>query len=134
MPMPLPYCPKPGEILICRFDDSAVGAEMIKARPAVVVSCVESHSRRLCTVVPLSTTAPVLELPWHHKLPGLAVTGFRANGLIWAKCDRLATVSFERVNKLYLRSRIGGRRYLEHLLPDRDLQAVRAGIRAYLGL
>lgn len=107
---------------------------MIKRRPVVVVSCVESHVRRLCTVVPLSTTTPTRVKAWHHELPRFTVTGFQANGSVWAKCDMLATVSFERLDKPYLKSRSGGRRYVEHLLPPDDLHALKNGIITYLGL
>lgn len=132
--MPLPYRPKPGEVLICGFDDAARGFEMVKRRPVVVVSCEDSHQRSLCTVVPISTTAPVPPRPWHHPLPHLIVTGWHPKADMWAKCDMLATVSFERLNAPYLKSRSGGRRYQNHILAASDLDAVRQCIRAYLGL
>lgn len=132
-PMPLPYHPRQGEILVCDFDDSAIGAEMVKRRPAVVVSRKDAHSGSLCTVVPLSTTAPKLPQAWHHPLPHVRVTGWQANGVMWAKCDMLATVSFDRLNKPYVRTRTG-RNYITHALDPADLAAVLAGIRSYLGL
>ncbi len=132
--MPLPYLPRPGEVLICAFDDVAPGAEMIKRRPVVVVSSYRSHSRRLCTVVPLSTTAPEPALAWHHALPSLSIAGWKAAGTIWAKSDMLATVAFDRLNAPYLKSRHGGRRYTTTVLPAPDLEAIRRGIRAYLDL
>ena len=131
--MALPYYPHQGEIIVCDFEDCAPGAEMIKRRPVIVVSRHESHSRRLCTVVPLSTTAPVPPRSWHHALPHVAVTGWQAGGVMWAKCDMLATVSFERLNKPYIKTR-HGRNYVTHKLDAEDLAAVLAGIRAYLGL
>lgn len=131
--MALPYFPHQGEILICDFDDLARGAEMVKCRPVIVVSRHESHGRRLCTVVPLSTTAPNPPHAWHHPLPHLKVTGFQANGPIWAKCDMLATVSFIRLNKPYIRTR-SGRNFVTHKLAEDDLSAVLQGIRSYLGL
>lgn len=131
--MTLPYRPVPGEVLICSFDDAARGAEMVKRRPVVVVSCRSSHHRNLCTVIPLSTTAPVPPMLWHHPLPLLTVAGWVAKSPMWAKCDMLATVSFDRLNAPYLKSR-SGRRYLNHALTADDLVAVRACIRAYLDL
>jgi uncharacterized protein YifN (PemK superfamily) len=131
--MTLPYRPAPGEVLICSFDDAARGAEMIKRRPVVVVSCHASHHRSLCTVVPISTTAPSPVHQWHHALPGFIVPGWTANATMWAKCDMLATVSFDRLNAPYLKSR-SGRRYLVHALPQADLEAVRRCVRFYLGL
>lgn len=120
-------------MLICDFDDSAPGAEMVKRRPVVVVSRHETHNRRLCCVVPLSTTAPVPPRSWHHAVPNLHIAGWTPAGVIWAKCDMLATVSFERLNKPYKKTR-HGRKYIDHALDDVDLAAVLAGIRAYLGL
>ena len=131
--MALPYHPHQGEILVCDFDDLAPGAEMVKRRPVVIVSRHETHNRRLCTVVPLSTTAPDPIRSWHHPMPHLKLTGWVANGAIWAKCDMLSTVSFERLNKTYTRTR-HGRNYITHKLDSEDLKAILAGIRAYLGL
>lgn len=129
--MPLPYLPNQGEILICDFDDSAVGAEMIKRRPVVVITKHDRHRHRMCTVVPLSTTAPDPIRSWHHPMPHLCVAGWQANGSIWAKCDMLATVSLDRLNKPYVRTR-SGRNYVTHFLAAEDLAAVLAAVRAYL--
>jgi mRNA interferase MazF len=129
--MALPYFPHPGEVLICDFDDVAAGAEMVKRRPVIVVSRRESHGRFLATVVPLSTTRPDPVQLWHHELPHLKITGWQPNGTIWAKCDMLATASFDRLNKPYLKTR-HGRNYVTHRLDVADLEAVRACLRAYL--
>jgi uncharacterized protein YifN (PemK superfamily) len=131
----LPYHPHPGEVLICRFDDSAAGAEMIKKRPVVVVSCHRSHNRELCTVVPLSTTAPVVREAWHYTMPPtFSVMSWHANGAIWAKCDMLATVSFTRLHQPYRHTRTSGRVYVTHMVSPVDLAAIKAGIVAYLQL
>lgn len=42
----------------------------------------------------------------------VTVPGWQSNGPIWAKCDMLATVGFERLNKPYLKGR-HGRRFVE---------------------
>jgi uncharacterized protein YifN (PemK superfamily) len=129
----LPYSPHQGEILICDFDDAAVGAEMIKRRPALVVSRKATHFRGLCTVVPLSTTQPVPPESWHHPLPHLKVLGWEAKDTMWAKCDMLATVSLVRLNKPYKKTR-HGRQFVTHQLDAPDLTAVMICIRAYLGI
>lgn len=131
--MPLPYFPRPGEVLICAFDDAAIGAEMVKRRPAVVVSRHNASGSRLATVVPLSTTAPNPTLPWHHPLPHLRITGWPSDAVSWAKCDMLATVSLDRLNKPYIKTR-QGRSYTSHVLSDVDMQAIRQAIRAHLAL
>ena len=131
--MALPYHPHQGEILICDFDDAALGVEMVKRRPVIVVSRHETHNRRLCAVVPISTTAPFPVHSWHHQIAHVKIVGWEPNGVQWAKCDMLATVSFERLNKPYKRTR-SGRNYVTHKLDPADLAAVLAGIRAFLGL
>lgn len=104
---------------------------MIKRRPVIVVSRHETHNRRLCTVVPLSTTAPDPVAAWHHLLAHIKIAGWQASGPMWAKCDMLATVSFERLNKPYVKTR-HGRNFITYKLDAGDLAAVTAGIRAYL--
>ena len=65
-------------------------------------------------------------------MPHLCVAGWQANGSIWAKCDMLATVSLDRMNKPYVRTR-NGRNYVTHFLATEDLAAVLAAVRYYLG-
>ncbi|WP_350029107.1 type II toxin-antitoxin system PemK/MazF family toxin, partial [Caballeronia sp. GAFFF1] len=62
-------------MLMCDFSRGFVPPEMVKKRAVVVISRSETHGRRLCTVVPLSTTAPAPALAWHvlltqNPLPG----------------------------------------------------------------
>jgi uncharacterized protein YifN (PemK superfamily) len=131
--MALPYFPHRGEILVCDFDTGFKPPEMVKKRPVVVVSRRDSHSRRLCSVVPFSTTEPNPVMPWHHPLPHITVPGWKATGPMWAKCDMLATVSFERLNKPYVKTR-HGRNFQELVLEVTDMAAISACLRAYLGL
>ena|SRR5437899_8071344 len=107
---------------------------MVKKRPVVVVSTKQSHGRRLCTVVPFSTTEAKLANGWHHPLPHVTVPGWTAQGQIWAKCDMLATVSFERLHKPYVKTRSHGRSYSELVLVPDDMAAIDACLRAYLVL
>ena len=131
--MPLPYLPQRGEILICDFDDFAIGAEMIKRRPVVVVSHKETHRRKLCAVVPFSTTAPSPVEPWHHPLPHVSITGWVPSAPMWAKADMIATVSLDRLNKPYRKTR-HGRNFIAHFLSDADLEAVMSGLKSFLRL
>jgi uncharacterized protein YifN (PemK superfamily) len=131
--MSLPYLPRQGEILVCDFDDSAIGGEMIKRRPVVVVSRHDAHRSQLCCVVALSTTAPSTVKSWHHHMPHLRIAGWTADEGVWAKCDMLATVSLERLNKSYIRHR-SGRQYITHLLSDADLASVLTCIKALMQL
>jgi uncharacterized protein YifN (PemK superfamily) len=131
--MPLPYFPRRGEVLICDFETGFKAPEMVKKRPVVVVSCKESHRRRLCTVVPFSTTAPDPALAWHHSLSHVVVPGLQASAPMWAKCDMLATVGFERLNKPYQKTR-QGRVFVELVLSAEDMAAIATCVRTYLSL
>lgn len=132
--MALPYIPTRGEILICDFDTGFRQPEMVKRRPAVVVSHKSSHGRRLCTVVPLSTTAPVPVKTWHYALPHVQIPGWVAKATMWAKCDMLATVSFDRLTKPYKKTQHSGRKYTAVFLCAEDMAAIEVCIRAYLDL
>lgn len=132
--MPLAsFYPKRGHVLICDFDRGFVAPEMVKRRPVVVISRAETHRRRLCTVVPFSTTTPHPVQPWHVLIQEAPLPGALIHAQIWAKCDMLYTVSFERLNKLHRKTR-QGREYLSPRLNTTDLQAIMEGVRAYLGL
>ena len=128
--MALPYLPRQGEILVCDFDDSAVGAEMVKRRPVVVVSRHDAHRSKLCVVVALSTTAPDPVKSWHHHMPHLRITNWEGGG-VWAKCDMISTVSLQRLNKPYIRTK-SGRQYVTHKLDGSDMRAVLACIKALM--
>jgi uncharacterized protein YifN (PemK superfamily) len=52
---------------------------------------------------------------------------------MWAKCDMLATVSFDRLNKAYTKTR-SGRNYVTHKLDAADMESVLACLRAYFGI
>jgi uncharacterized protein YifN (PemK superfamily) len=133
--LPLPnYRPDPGDILICDFDCGGfMPPEMVKKRPVVVVSHTESHGRELCTVVPLSTTAPKVVKAWHHPMPHLRIKGWPDTPTSWAKCDMVATVGYHRLNKPYNRTR-HGRVYITMALHPADLAAIRLGLRALFGI
>lgn len=119
---------KTGHLLICDFDRGFVQPEMVKTRPVVVISKTKTHSRGLCTVVPLSTTSPHPVEMWHVALQHYPLGSDRQ---VWAKCDMLYTVSFERLQWPHTK-RGGKREYQKLRLGDIDLDAVFAGIRSYL--
>lgn len=125
------YSPKTGQVLMCDFSRGFVPPEMVKKRAVVVISRSETHGRRLCTVVPLSTTAPAPALAWHVLLTQNPLPGTPIGTAVWAKCDMLYTVSFERLDKPHQKA-AGRREYLTLKLCAPDLAAVFDGVRAYL--
>lgn len=128
--MPLTFHPDPGTIVICDFSTGFRPPEMVKVRPVVVISP-RRRVAQLVTVVPLSSVAPVPIEPWHYLLPpGLYPP---ARGPIWAKGDMLATVALDRLDRVRMKS--GGlRSYQTFQLPESELGAILACVRAALGL
>jgi mRNA interferase MazF len=135
--MPIKYALAPSTVLIC---DYAMGGfrepEMVKKRPAVVISPRLPHRDGLCTVVPLSGSEPDRELPYvvrlefHRSLP----KPFEQN-IWWAKCDMLATVGFARLDQFRTeRDHTGRRQYLQPKVSKSDLTRLQQGVLHALGL
>ena len=95
--MSIQYHPEPGTILICDFKGLSA-PEMTKRRPVIVVSPRFKNRTNLCTIVPLSTTAPTRVEQYHYKLhiaPSLPEP-YNSNHA-WVKADMLYTVAFDRL-------------------------------------
>jgi mRNA interferase MazF len=95
--MALKIHPEIGTIVLCDFY-GFVEPEMTKRRPAIVVSPRFRQRDNLCTIVPLSTTTPKNVMPYHCVLefdPPLP-RPYREPRM-WAKCDMLSTISFNRL-------------------------------------
>jgi len=128
--MALKFHPKPGTILICDYTGFKA-PEMVKSRPCIVVSPRLRRREGLCTVVPLSTTPPHRTEPYHHQVtldrplpyPFGAAT-------MWAKCDMLATVSFDRLALIKIRPR----QYIKPMLSAADMNRIRTCIMHALGI
>ncbi|WP_447649349.1 type II toxin-antitoxin system PemK/MazF family toxin [Pseudomonas abietaniphila] len=130
--MPLYYLPRQGDVLVCDFTRGFVPPEMVKVRKVVVISQTSRHRRRLCTVVPISSTSPEAEFDWHHLLRKnpLVTDGTKQ---LWVKCDMIYTVSFDRLDKVHRKTRKGREYFVPRLSPN-DLEAVIIGVKAYLPL
>lgn len=133
--MALTVHPEIGTVLICNYDSGFRAPEMTKIRLCVVVSPRLKRRDNLCTVVPLSTTAPEPVEEYHH-LVTLPRDIHKYEGREkWAKCDMLATVSFSRLTMPY-EQRVAydsGRKFISMRLNDDDLQGVRNCVRRALG-
>jgi len=127
-----------GEVLICDFDTGFKPPEMVKRRPVAVVSRTATHWRGLCTVVPLSTTDPKPQMSWHVLMLSNPLHGhlpeshaFGKPDIVWAKCDMLYTVGFERVTRIH--RRVNGRRdYQGVRVGKRDLDDIIKAVHTYL--
>lgn len=83
-------------ILMCDFK-GLVAPEIIKTRPVVIISPNSLTRPGLCTVVPLSTTAPDPVQSYHYKLPH---DPLRNGADTWAKCDLVMSVSCARLDRI----------------------------------
>lgn len=125
------FYPKHRHVLMCDFERGFVAPEMVKRRPVVVISKAETHGRRLCTVVPLSTTPCVPEMDWHYLLQQNPLRGTPPHTSVWAKCDMLYTVSFDRLDKPHTKSR-QGRQYYVPKLCEADWDGLVKALKTYL--
>lgn len=116
---------------MCRFD-GFFEPEMIKTRPVVILAK-HKHNRKLVTVVPLSTTAPDKEEAYHHRLSSNPSPGENKDLPVWAKCDMVYTLSTDRLELFWIRTR-QGRVIANAHVSDEDFEAVREGVRAALSL
>jgi uncharacterized protein YifN (PemK superfamily) len=135
--MSLGYPVSPGTIIICDYDRGFRKPEMVKKRPAVVISPRLAHRDNLCTVVPLSQMEPPKSLLYQCRIelerplpPPFAASVF------WAKADMLATVGFYRLDLIRTeRDRASGRRrYLQPKVSAVDLRKIYRCVLYALGL
>ncbi|MCY3689507.1 MAG: type II toxin-antitoxin system PemK/MazF family toxin [Gammaproteobacteria bacterium] len=133
--MPLNFVPRPGTLLICDFDTGFRPPEMVKKRPVVVISPRRRRGNALCTVVPLSTTPPRPVEPFHHRMDARSLPGSYAMKETWAKCDLVATVARDRLDRVLIRENQSERReYVAMRITAEDLAAIRRGVAIALGL
>jgi mRNA interferase MazF len=135
--MPIQYPPHLGEILICDYDSGFKPPEMVKRRPVVVVSPRRHSGSGLCTVVPLSTSAPHPVEPFHHRIVlanPLPHPKFNAAEM-WAKADIVSTVAYWRLEMFRGgRGANGKRLYPRIILSPEDLAAIQNCVLSGLGL
>ena len=134
--MPIKYPVAPGSILLCNYNTGFIAPEMVKRRPAIVISPRLQRRDGLCTVVPLSTTPPASELPYQCRLELTEVLPppFTSTTM-WVKADMLATVCFERLDLFRTeRDQSGKRKYLTPKICSGDLIRVRCCVLYALGL
>jgi mRNA interferase MazF len=134
--MPIQYPVAPGTILLCNYDTGFRPPEMVKRRPAVVISPRLPYRDFLCTVVPLSGSPPVRELPYQCRLElAVPLPAPFTMTICWAKADMLATVAFSRLDLFRTdRDQTGKRKYLHPKILPEDLARIRACVLCALGM
>lgn len=135
--MGISYPVGPGTILRCDYSRGGFQPpEMVKARPAVVISPRLPHRAGLCTVVPISGDANEHPSAWDIRIefdPPLPYPF--GHSVAWAKCDMLATVAFDRLDLFQTdRDQYGKRKYLHPKVLTDDLVRIRNGVLFALGL
>lgn len=131
--MPIQFHPKMGEVLYCDFS-GLMYDEMSKRRWVVVVSPKYAQSQRACKVVPLSTTAPPVIRDHHCILERDPYPEGTPGAKVWAKCDMLTCVSFDRLTGYWNGKTAGKRNYEKLFVTPADLNAIRKCLLYALGL
>jgi len=135
--MALTYYPQIGEILLCDYTTGFIIPEMTKRRPVVVISPRLRRRNDLVAVVPLSTTDPTPAETHHCPLTLTKALPAPFDGLeMWAKCDMVATVSRQRLDRFKAgrKANGGARVYLSGQLDADQIKAVKAAVLCGLGL
>jgi uncharacterized protein YifN (PemK superfamily) len=125
-----------GLILLCNYDTGFRPPEMVKRRPALVVSPRLPHRDNLCAVVPLSLTIPDRTVMYQCELVLAAPLPSPWNATkLWAKADMIATVCFDRLDFFQTeRDQTGRRKYLHPKVTPEQLKLVQSAILYGLGL
>src|SRR4051812_15983188 len=103
----LQFHPHAGTLLMCDFQ-GVIEPEMTKRRPVIIVTPRLPYRGHLATIVPTSTTAPMHAQPFHVRLSRNYHPLEPADLPVWAKCDMLCSVSFQRLDRFML----GRRNYI----------------------
>lgn len=135
--MGIKYSVGVGTVLLCDYSRGGfVPPEMVKKCPAVVISPRLPHRDGLCSVIPLSQTEPdhdvgyVVRIAFADPLPYPF-----PHSVFWAKCDMIATVSFDRLDLFQTaRDQSGKRKYLHPKLTAEDVSRVRTGVLRAIGM
>jgi len=133
--MAIQYHPEPGTILICDFRGHEA-PEMLKRRPVVVISPRLRNRTGLCTVVPLSTSAPTKIEPYHYRLhtdPPMHEP--YSSPSHWVKADMVYTVAFSRLFLMTGGKDSSGKRIYDNRIIDKaDLLKIQSAVLCGLGL
>ena len=133
--MPLTFAPKPGTVIVCDYRVGFIVPEMVKRRPAIVISPQMQGRANLCTVVPISTDIPRKIMAYHLELPNLVLPEPFAKGPNWVKADLVFAASFQRCDLIKAGRNDSGKRQYELItITDEELNAVRGAVLCSIGL
>ncbi|MGB0506271.1 MAG: type II toxin-antitoxin system PemK/MazF family toxin [Pikeienuella sp.] len=127
--------PVPGTIVRVDLNGGFRPPEMVKRRPAIVISPPIKGRQNLCTIVPLSTTAPRTVLPHHMKITfDPPLPNPYSSPTVWLKGDIVLTVGFHRLRLLVDGKLDGQRVYDVRVLPQALFEQVKQCVRSGIGL
>jgi mRNA interferase MazF len=134
--MALSYHPIQKSIVVVNFDGGFNTPEMVKRRLAIVLSPAIRNRVGLCTVVPLSTTAPNPVMPYHYLLSAPFYLPSRWGSVDrWVKGDMVCAVSQQRLELLRLSKDVNGKRvYQVAQIPDADFVNIQKCVLHGLGM
>lgn len=99
---------------MCEFPSCFREPEIVKKRPVIVMTKELKGRKNLCTVVPLSTTAPDPVREYHVKIAEAGLPKSLQSQHHWAKCDMLYTLCLDRLDRVQCgRDRTTGQRIYE---------------------
>ncbi len=127
--------PLPGTIVRVDLSEGFKPPEMVKRRPAIILSPPIAGRRLLCSIVPLSTSQPKPVLPHHMKLSFNPLLPYPYDAPdAWVKGDIVLTVGFHRLRLLFSRWEGGQRVYDVRVLDAATFARVQECVRCGLGL
>ena len=129
LPNGLKFQPYEGQLLACHFGLGFQRPEIVKTRPVIVISPPPRFNSGLCSVVPISSSAPRNPQPYHYRLPDDVIPGGRYPES-WAKCDLVQTVGLHRLDRF----KVGFRAYQAPILPAGILTELRRCILHAMGM
>lgn len=135
--MPIRFQPAVGQILICDFPKDLEKPEMVKRRPVVCISPKDRNRFGYTTVVPLSTTEPMVKRPYSVEINLCTPISPAYQDLkCWAKCNMLYTLSYKRLSlPLLCKDGEDGKREYNYLtLPAGTMCEIFTGILAGYGV
>ena len=127
--MALNFFPRAGQIFVGDFSDLKA-PEITKKRPVIVVSPKLPYRSQLVAIVPISTTAPLHDLPFVYQLSKNYTPWGEPELVSWAKCDLVMNVAMARLSAF----KVDRRKYVYPTLSPEDLAGVRRAVLTGLGL
>lgn len=133
--MALNFHPPQGTIVICDFA-GLQAPEMIKRRPAIIISPKFKNRLGLATIVPLSTTAPAQVAPYHYRLAVAPVLPAPYDAPeMWVKGDMIYTLSTARMNLPLVGKDASGKRiYDQRQVDAADLAGIQRCVLNGIGM